>query len=290
MDNTQFTIGFTDPISHQPNSQIITIKQWMDGIEVGNDYLTNFDRLVDGQIGALGDAAEYIFGTTRQVLLFEFRDLGSSFASNFERDVVAAENAIMSYHTQYAGTPQRRVKRDNSTDSSDLSSCPAVRLISTTTATPANIAPAPTTTIPASITPAPTLSCVLHNEDPDQGVNQAFCVCEGSETLSPLSVASTGHQSDSCAYTTIPSTKASETVTTLAATYTTNCQVCTEIQLNAPACTSIPGCYVPAAVSQFEPLNPFHIFVSSCVYSYHTDKLNRSLMLQLEMAQYMLEL
>ena len=107
---------------------------------------------------------------------------------------------------------------------------------------------APPSSVPPSNSPAitsppsaTTPSCVLRNQDPDQGITQAFCLCDGSATLSPLSVPNTGHQSDSCAYTTVPAT-AKETVTTLASTYTRNCNVCTRVEFNAPSCTSVPKC------------------------------------------------
>ncbi len=59
----------------------------------------------------------------------------------------------------------------------------------------------------------PKPSCVLHEQDPDQGITQAFCLCDSTATLTSLSVLLTGHQSDSCAYTDIPAT-AKETITT----------------------------------------------------------------------------
>lgn len=100
-----------------------------------------------------------------------------------------------------------------------------------------SISTSTTTPHPAKSTPL----CILHKQDPDQGITQAYCVCDGSATLSPLSVPPTGHQSDSCAYTTIPAT-ARETITTLESTYTKDCWGCVEIGFNVPSCTSIPGC------------------------------------------------
>lgn len=103
-----------------------------------------------------------------------------------------------------------------------------------------SMATLPPTITSTSAMPAPT--CVLHDEDPDQGINKAFCVCDSSVTLTPLSVPPTGHQSDSCAYASMPST-AAISISTEATVYTSNCQVCTQIQLNAPTCTStVQGC------------------------------------------------
>lgn len=100
------------------------------------------------------------------------------------------------------------------------------------------------TTTTHSTTPAPKPTCVLHNQDPDQGINQAYCLCDQTATLSPLSVAKTGHQSDSCAYSTIPATGAQATVTTATSTWTSNCQACTVVGgiADQETCTSVPSC------------------------------------------------
>lgn len=115
---------------------------------------------------------------------------------------------------------------------------------------------------PASITSPPTLlkpSCVLHEQDPDQGITQAFCLCDNTVTLFPLSVPLTGHQSDSCAYTTIPAS-AKEIVTTMASTYTKNCQGCTQVGFNAPSCTTVPKCSPTSAeVTVQAGSSPVHV-------------------------------
>ncbi|KAJ4421546.1 hypothetical protein N0V82_003684 [Gnomoniopsis sp. IMI 355080] len=100
------------------------------------------------------------------------------------------------------------------------------------------------TTITHSTTTAPKPTCVLHNQDPDQGINQAYCLCDQTATLSPLSVAKTGHQSDSCAYSTIPATGAQATVTTATSTWTSNCQACTIVGgiADQETCTSVSSC------------------------------------------------
>jgi hypothetical protein len=121
----------------------------------------------------------------------------------------------------------------------------AVPVICPVEAAAPNATPGSTSSSPAStITSPPAMprpSCVLHEQDPDQRITQAFCLCDSTTTLSPLSVPLTGHQSDSCAYTAIPAT-AKETVTTFASTYTKNCQACTQIGFNAPSCKTVPQC------------------------------------------------
>jgi hypothetical protein len=132
---------------------------------------------------------------------------------------------------------------------------------STTAACAARTTPTPTkpTTTPPPKTTQSKLSCELHFQDPDQGIDQAYCVCDGSKTLSPLSVPPTGQQSDSCAYTAIPST-AAETVTTLKETYSSNCKVCTQIQMNQPTCTMQKGCTPTSAVASVTAgSSPVHV-------------------------------
>ncbi|KIX06948.1 uncharacterized protein Z518_04924 [Rhinocladiella mackenziei CBS 650.93] len=123
------------------------------------------------------------------------------------------------------------------------------------------IAVADAVATPSSISPSPTSkpSCVLHEQDPDQGITQAFCLCDSTATLSRLSAASTGGPSDSCAYTTIPAT-AKEAVTTFTSTYTKNCQGCTQVGFNAPSCTTVPQCTPTSAeVTVQAGSSPVHV-------------------------------
>ncbi|EXJ53791.1 uncharacterized protein A1O5_13040 [Cladophialophora psammophila CBS 110553] len=127
--------------------------------------------------------------------------------------------------------------------------------------TPCSIpaAAAVVTSSSVSSLPASKPSCILHEQDPDQGITQAFCLYDSTATLSPLSVASTGHQTDSCAYTTIPAT-AKETITTAASTYTKNCQGCTQVRFNALSCTSVPKCApISAEVTVQAGSSPVHV-------------------------------
>ncbi|KAI0185817.1 hypothetical protein EV127DRAFT_411837 [Xylaria flabelliformis] len=86
------------------------------------------------------------------------------------------------------------------------------------------------------------LSCELHNQDPDQGITQAYCLCNGSITLTPLPA--TSQYSESCAYTTIPASTAFATVTTQTDIWTSNCNACTIIGgiADQETCTTVAGC------------------------------------------------
>ncbi|KAI0381609.1 hypothetical protein F5Y04DRAFT_280689 [Hypomontagnella monticulosa] len=104
-----------------------------------------------------------------------------------------------------------------------------------------------TTDQPASITAAPSISCELHNEDPDQGINTAFCLCNSTITLSVLPA--TKAQSESCAYSTMPGSSAIATVTTQTEIMTVNCLACTIIGgiADDETCTTVSGCTPTAA-------------------------------------------
>ncbi|KAK0510445.1 hypothetical protein JMJ35_006877 [Cladonia borealis] len=98
----------------------------------------------------------------------------------------------------------------------------------------------------AIITTSPTLpTCTLQNEDPDQNINTPYCICTASglpssKTYPVLSVAPTAQESASCAYTTLPATAASISIST--PVITSNCQVCTQVVNNEADCTPIPSC------------------------------------------------
>ena len=99
---------------------------------------------------------------------------------------------------------------------------------------------AATNTQPAIITPAPTISCVLQNEDPDQGINTDYCICSGS-TFPVLSVATTATGPDaSCAYTTLPAASTIHPTANLPV-ITSNCQVCS-VGFDFEQCTTLPSC------------------------------------------------
>ncbi|KAI0859732.1 hypothetical protein F4860DRAFT_525747 [Xylaria cubensis] len=56
----------------------------------------------------------------------------------------------------------------------------------------------------SSITPVPTVSCELQNQDPNQGITQAYCLCNGSITLTPLPATKTCTTVASCTPTATP--------------------------------------------------------------------------------------
>lgn len=101
----------------------------------------------------------------------------------------------------------------------------------------ATITPPPNTPTPA---PTSTPSCYLQDEDPDLGINSAYCVCEGS--LNYLEPSSTG----SCAFTALPSRTINPTISP--SVVTSNCQVCTVVDVNNGECTTMPNC-VPTTSS-----------------------------------------
>ena len=96
-----------------------------------------------------------------------------------------------------------------------------------------------------SITQGPTTtpSCVLHNQDPDQFISSAFCLCDATVTLPLISVPPKAAATSQCAYTTIPSSAIITTNPTLAVTTDLkSCQVCTRVVNNEDSCSSIKGC------------------------------------------------
>ncbi|KAH6675112.1 hypothetical protein B0J14DRAFT_637790 [Halenospora varia] len=237
----------TNPVSNNKFGRLtfknsaasVNIKTWIQGIgsETGaKDALSVFDESIDGSIGGLNTATEKMYNSQRSVPLFEFRDLyGTPKTTDFEKFMGDVDTAVQALHKTFANAPQRK-KRDVP------ASCYA-----TSAATSTGSA---TSSVPASITPAPTPSCELHNEDPDQGINQAFCLCDKSITLSVLPA--TSAQSESCAYQSIPTaTTARETVTTQTEVWTSNCAACTIVGgiADAETCTTVAGCTPTAAPS-----------------------------------------
>lgn len=58
-------------------TKTLKVSDWIKSIQDGEspDKLTTLDTVIDGQIGGLGKAMEYVLDTTREVPLFEFRRL-----------------------------------------------------------------------------------------------------------------------------------------------------------------------------------------------------------------------
>ena len=107
----------------------------------------------------------------------------------------------------------------------------------------------------ASITSAPTsatalntnyISCTHRNQDPDQFITVAHCVCSSSTFLESIVTTKTGAQANSCAYTTLPSSTIEPQASLVTSTDTEYCRVCTTLAVNYAACTSLGDC-TPAA-------------------------------------------
>lgn len=233
VSNNEFG-GLTYTNTASESGASVNIKTWIQGIGSGTgdkDALSVFDESNDGSVGGLKTATEKMFESQRSVPLFEFRDLKTIETSGFEDFMKDADTAVKTLHRTFANAPQRK-KRD----------IPARCYVSASA----------TSSTPSSITVAPTKlpSCELHNHDPDQGINQAFCLCDDSITLSPLPV--TSAYSESCAYKSIPTgTTAIETVTTQTEIWTSNCAACTIVGgiADAETCTTVSGCTPTAAPS-----------------------------------------
>ena len=210
----------------------LNVEDWITSIANGPspDKLTTLDQLIDGQIGGFGTPLENVIDTTRAVPLFEFRNLAGVNAGQMQGIVTNAENAIIAYHKQYKSPPARKMAKRNSNwqlgkRQNDIYGCPTTSITST---------PAPTST----------LTCILQNEDPDQGINNRGCIC-GSTTLPLLTVPSATNVDQSCAYTALPSTAGvANPITIATTTYTSACQVCTLVGgiADIPTCTAIAGC------------------------------------------------
>ncbi|KAF3014011.1 hypothetical protein E8E14_009851 [Neopestalotiopsis sp. 37M] len=122
-----------------------------------------------------------------------------------------------------------------------------------------------------SSAPTSTPSCTMQNEDPDQGINTQYCVCDSTRTLPFLTITPEVERTKSCDYTTLPpkDTKRaavaamtpSPSVPTITppatldqrdltisngfgppTTDTKMCQVCTQVVNNEDSCSSLDNC------------------------------------------------
>lgn len=235
--------GQTFSVSSAGKSDSVSVQDWIRSIAHGDspDKLTVVDQTVDSQVGGLGDALENVLDTTRAVPLFEFRRLRSAKAEDMQTNVEGIENELINYHKAHANIPRFIKKRGNSKmmhikRQGPTSGCP----MSTTAAATA------TTTDPSTstITPPPsTPSCYLQNEDPDQGIIQQGCIC-GSLTLPLLTVPDATIVSQSCSYTTLPSSSVANPISIETEYWTRNCAACTLTGgiADTPTCTSVAGC------------------------------------------------
>ncbi|KAI3334542.1 hypothetical protein F4824DRAFT_468271 [Ustulina deusta] len=171
-------------------------------------------------IGGLGTATEDVYNLQHAVPLFKFRDLAATTPStkDFEKFMGDIDAAVQARRQTFANAPQRKKP-----------CIPASCYVDATSAS----------SVPTAITPAPTPSCERQNEDPDEGIVQAFCVCEDSITLRVLPA--TSAQSTSCAYKSIPTdTTAMQTVIIATEVWTHNCAACTLVGIAAVlTCTTV---------------------------------------------------
>jgi hypothetical protein len=238
-------------------SQTVKVSDWINGIQAGRDILAEADGKVDKQIGALGDKMERVYQGTREVPLFEFRDLGTSLASKMADDVDTAEQEIIKYHNTYKDAPKnkkRAVLRPRQSGAACAISSGASTGGSTGVPKTTGITTGPSTMLTTTKPPAPTISCYLQNEDPDQGINGRGCIC-GSTTLPLLTVSNAKDPDASCAYTALPSSSQSDPIPAKPTkTWTDNCQACTLVGgiADDATCTSIKGC-TPTATATPNP-------------------------------------
>ncbi|KAI0123271.1 hypothetical protein BJ170DRAFT_104251 [Xylariales sp. AK1849] len=133
------------------------------------------------------------------------------------------------------------------------------------------------TSVTSNTQPVP--SCTMQMEDPDQGINTEYCVCDGTRTLPFLTITPQVVMIKSCDYTTLPpkDTKraAMATVTPPVATITPaatlqqrdltistgfgppttdskHCQVCTQVVNNEDSCSSMTDCIVQTGAVTIE--------------------------------------
>ena len=195
-----------------------TIKDWMNGIQAGTiDAMAAGDITYDGQIGKLNDKTEYVLGTTREVPIFEFRNLGGSVCANFENLITAAEQTIINYHDKYKTAPQKLKRTEQQHRAPHrafrvrqaASACAAPPLSSPTTATPTTSLASDT----SSTTATPTTSLASdagppcwNYAAPEEGITN-FCTCVNGASLpnAPATGTNTGDNYSPCPWTVAPS-------------------------------------------------------------------------------------
>ena len=154
MDGTGWCLRNTDT----QERGCLTVPDWIESIENGPspDKFTELDRLVDGQIGGLGEALENVVDTNRAVPLFEFRNLGGKKPNELEDSVTKAAGALIDYHNKHKNPPRERklIKRFtqwlHQKRETDIYGC--------------SITPAP------SVATASTLLCSVQRAQPGQGI------------------------------------------------------------------------------------------------------------------------
>lgn len=105
----------TNPHSKKDEKVSFTLKDWIEGLQGrgkkleeankadgtsgAKDLMSYYDRWIDGQIGGLKGAKEYLHGkAATKVPLFEFRDLGSKKYHEFPETVEKLEREVLRLH------------------------------------------------------------------------------------------------------------------------------------------------------------------------------------------------
>ena len=167
-----------------------------------------------------------------------------------------------------AAVSKMKIKRDSSVCAAPASSgsiaIPSNSISTLATSTPASgtLTSKSNSAGPTVTAPPGTPSCNVQFEDPDSGINTEYCVCEGSSTLPFLTIPSATDISQSCSYTSLPSTGTIEPSNGFGppVTYAGQCQVCTPVGEFAQTCTSIPNCHPQAAAATVQVgSSPVHV-------------------------------
>lgn len=100
----------------------LLVKDWLQALQDDKgDKLAENDKVIDGQIGRLGDRMEYLYKGShdRLVPIWEFRDLSSCNTFQLHSSLEGFEKAVVDAHMEYSKPPAKLnvrdpgVKRDN---------------------------------------------------------------------------------------------------------------------------------------------------------------------------------
>ncbi|KAI1781439.1 hypothetical protein F4818DRAFT_436630 [Hypoxylon cercidicola] len=196
------------------------------------------------------------------------------------REALSNKRAVSSCRTDvYGSTPVLTFSYTNSLDQSTIDH--GFTIITPTESSQTSTNNETTTPKPTQTTAAP--SCYLQEEDPDAGINTEYCVCDKSRTLPLLTLSSPVLISSSCSYTSLPTQVTTKVTNRDAApitrhpkamitpgpslddrdisvhtgfdSTTTNskyCQVCSRVENNENACSSIQGCFAKTGAVTIE--------------------------------------
>lgn len=83
----------------------MSIKDWIQNMHT-KDLITEYDKTIDGSLGGLGSKMEKMYGSDREVPLFEFRDLSEIKTSQFESFMEAVDEEVQKLHKKYPHAPK----------------------------------------------------------------------------------------------------------------------------------------------------------------------------------------